>query len=807
MKKWIVLTLSVAAMTACADRRLPTEAPDAVVQSTGGAQLDLAPGAHAIVIDDFLTGLSGQGDIEVGPDRGRTSASGSYAGSGIMGGARDIWIHDVSAHYPQGYRDGFYYAWVGRGTFPADGLHSYATNGISGRVQVKYDGQVGTPVDLDPMGLGGVDLTGGGINEEFDLHAGVNGFGVSLVLTVYSDATHYSTVDVGLPFVQNLGSWGDIRVPFSRLAIGAGAAGPADLTRAGAVVLSWSNTSSKSVALLQTVSAPPTIKAAATTSGAAYAPGTWAREDVTVAFTCDDHEGSGVATVSEPVIVSEEGQDLSATGTCADNVGNTSNATFARINIDRTAPTITASGATATGHVADGGWASGNVTVSFTCDDGAEGSGVASVSNPVTIKGEGAGKTAVGTCTDVAGNVATTTFTVGIQTTLPVITATATADGHPYTFGSWTSTPVTVTFACSSPSGIQSLTEPVVVSEEGRDQTVTGMCTDNAGLTTPMFAGRINIDRTAPNVIPRAIANGRTYTPGTWAGSVLVVFQCMETLSGTATTAKPVTLWQDGADQVATGTCVDRAGNSTTATLSNIDIDATAPTMSADATTGGMPYEIGTWTRQSVVVTFTCQDALSGMTAQPAPITMSAEGANQLSPVVQCADRAGNSVAGQVPGISIDRTAPQIAFQGSGGVFDMMQTVQITCSATDAISGIATQQCPTISGPAYLLGGGLHQVTASAMDRAGNTATASASYTVRVSFDGLCALTQRLVDKAGIAHALCAKLSTAQAAAARGNAGAKSGALGAFANQLRAQSGKSISASDATLIERLLAGL
>jgi hypothetical protein len=61
-----------------------------------------------------------------------------------------------------------------------------------------------------------------------------------------------------------------------------------------------------------------------------------------------------------------------------------------------------------------------------------------------------------------------------------------------------------------------------------------------------------------------------------------------------------------------------------------------------------------------------------------------------------------------------------------------------------------------------------------------------------VTPDSLIALTQLWVSKAGVAHALAAKL----------EAGGE-GSLGAYRNQLAAQSGKSITAAHAELLATL----
>jgi predicted extracellular nuclease len=72
-----------------------------------------------------------------------------------------------------------------------------------------------------------------------------------------------------------------------------------------------------------------------------------------------------------------------------------------------------------------------------------------------------------------------------------------------------------------------------------------------------------------------------------------------------------------------------------------------------------------------------------------------------------------------------------------------------------------------------------------------------------VSYESLCTLTRQLVTDPGVAQGLCAKLAAAEDAAARGNTDAKEGALGAYRNQLEAQTGKSISAADAALLNSL----
>jgi predicted extracellular nuclease len=72
------------------------------------------------------------------------------------------------------------------------------------------------------------------------------------------------------------------------------------------------------------------------------------------------------------------------------------------------------------------------------------------------------------------------------------------------------------------------------------------------------------------------------------------------------------------------------------------------------------------------------------------------------------------------------------------------------------------------------------------------------------TFAGLCEATERAVSHVGIARSLCAKLDAADAADARGNDEAKDGALAAYVNELRAQTGKSITAERAEQLIELV---
>ena len=71
------------------------------------------------------------------------------------------------------------------------------------------------------------------------------------------------------------------------------------------------------------------------------------------------------------------------------------------------------------------------------------------------------------------------------------------------------------------------------------------------------------------------------------------------------------------------------------------------------------------------------------------------------------------------------------------------------------------------------------------------------------SYGGLCDLTKMYVNKEGVARAMCEKLGAAEAAEGRGDYEAKRGSLGAYVNQVSAQSGKALTRKRATTLATL----
>jgi hypothetical protein len=100
-----------------------------------------------------------------------------------------------------------------------------------------------------------------------------------------------------------------------------------------------------------------------------------------------------------------------------DNAGNVEASHNLTVEIDLTPPTITSSQSPPANAA---GWNNSNVTGSFTCND--DFSGVAACTAPITVSTEGAGQLIPGTATDKAGNSTSTSRTINLDKTPPVLT-------------------------------------------------------------------------------------------------------------------------------------------------------------------------------------------------------------------------------------------------------------------------------------------------------------------------------------------------------------------------------------------------
>ena len=233
-------------------------------------------------------------------------------------------------------------------------------------------------------------------------------------------------------------------------------------------------------------------------------------------------------------------------------------------------------------------------------------------------------------------------------------------------------------------------------------------------------------------------------------------------------------------------------------------VDTTSPLISS--LIAPTPNASG-WNNTDVTVSWSVSDPESGIVSTTGCDTTTIAAETAGTTLTCSARNAADLTASAGVRIKIDKTPPVVTFSGNTGTYTIDQTIAITCSATDALSGIATSDCPAFGGPAYGLDLGTHSLTASATDLAGNNTTTSTSFRVGVTYSSLCNLSRSFETDTEIAESLCAQLAAAESGAARDNANAKAGALRGYMNLVRAQAGKTLTSSQADILTRLAIAL
>ncbi|MDX6437553.1 MAG: uncharacterized protein QOF45_136 [Gaiellaceae bacterium] len=235
-----------------------------------------------------------------------------------------------------------------------------------------------------------------------------------------------------------------------------------------------------------------------------------------------------------------------------------------------------------------------------------------------------------------------------------------------------------------------------------------------------------------------------------------------------------------------------------------VQLTMPAPAISASASPAA---NAAGWNNTPVTVSFTCVDPLSSIVGScPGPVTLGTEGVDQ-SVSRTAATKGGLSLSDGVSNIDIDLTNPTVTYAGGKAGYQVDEQVSITCTAADALSGVASTTCANVSGLAYSFGLGSHTFTASATDKAGNIAGGAVTLTVGVTYTSLCNLSRQFSSNRGIGTALCALLRLAETADAHGSSFGKRLALAAYVQLARSQSGKALTAAEAASLIALSRGL
>ncbi|HEU0306371.1 MAG TPA: PxKF domain-containing protein, partial [Lysobacter sp.] len=283
-------------------------------------------------------------------------------------------------------------------------------------------------------------------------------------------------------------------------------------------------------------------------------------------------------------------------------------------------------------------------------------------------------------------------------------------------------------FECSlDGTAFAACASPLTVDVAPGAHTFAVRAVDHAGHRDPSAASHAwTVDATPPAVTPSV--TGTLGSNGWYVGDVQVSWQVADPDSGVTTTGcNTVVLTSDTPG--AGFTCTATSAGGTTARTVTVKRDTTAPVITAAATT---PANANGWYRNDVTVAFACSDATSGVVGCPAAQVLGGEGSAIASAPRAITDAAGNQASSNAVTVRIDRTAPTLAPAVSPGTLLLNAATTAAANGTDALSGIATEQC------APLATGSVGSKTASCTvtDAAGNSASADAGYRVVYGFAG-----------------------------------------------------------------------
>lgn len=244
-----------------------------------------------------------------------------------------------------------------------------------------------------------------------------------------------------------------------------------------------------------------------------------------------------------------------------------------------------------------------------------------------------------------------------------------------------------------------------------------------------------------------------------------------------------------------TYTVTDKDGGASASATTSVMVNDPTPPIIVPTVTGTQGGN--NWYRGTPTVTWSVTDPESGIAAG-SEVGCDATTITSDSPATgttyTCSAKNGSNVpASASVTVKRDGTPPTIGYTGNVGPYTVDQSVSISCSASDALSGIATNSCAPITGNAYDFALGVNTYSATAADVAGNAASATTSFTVSVTQGSLCALVQRFIANKGLQNSFCVKL--------------QHGDYDPFRNELSAQTGKAIGAANAAILSRLVDAL
>ena len=331
------------------------------------------------------------------------------------------------------------------------------------------------------------------------------------------------------------------------------------------------------------------------------------------------------------------------------------------------------------------------------------------------------------------------------DTTPPTTTASLTANGSPYTSGTWTKYDVAVSLTATdnvggsgvkqitySASGDQTIAPTTVsgstasfsITAEGTT-TVSFYATDNANnVETPTKTVTIKIDKTAPAV---ALTPDRAANAAGWynASVTFAVSSPGSDLSDSvACDVGIVYSGPDSATASVTGHCTDAAGNVGSGSAS-FKYDSAAPVVTV---TPDRSADSGEWYNHTVTFTATGTSTTSGAATCGSIADYSSPDSATASVSASCVNPAGNRGSGSAS-FKYDATAPAVALTpdraaNAAGWYNASVTFAVSSPGSDLSDSVACDVGIVYSGPDSATA----SVTGHCTDAAGNVGSGSASF-------------------------------------------------------------------------------
>lgn len=312
--------------------------------------------------------------------------------------------------------------------------------------------------------------------------------------------------------------------------------------------------------------------------------------------------------------------------------------------------------------------------------------------------------------------------------TKPSVVVTGVSNGASYVVGSVPAAVCDVTDTQDGPSSFAATLSGALSAAGLGTQTATCDYTDAGGLKADTKSVSYSIvapPNTKPTVVVDGVTDGTTYEIGKVPAATCAV---TDTEDGNSEQAAALSggLSHGLGSQTATCDYTDEGGlTAETKTATYTIADHGDPTVSS-ALNPAAPNGTNGWYTRDVEVDFSCGDeGGSGIETCTGDTTLG-EGEDR-SATGTATDWAGNTSSKTVTGIDVDATPPTVALQGGPAASYHFgnDPAAPTCEASDALSGIAS--CVVTGGGTAV---GSHTYTATAVDNAGNKATATRSYTV-----------------------------------------------------------------------------